>query len=101
MISKSIRAVYSEGQLRLLDSVDLSEGEEIQLVILSDSMSLKHERHSIEERELVALGDLLVEIAEPSGEQIDEEELARQIEEGFRGQPPLSDTLIEERRKGP
>jgi hypothetical protein len=37
----------------------------------------------------------------PSGEQVDEEALAREIEEGFQGQPPLSDTIIEERRNGP
>jgi predicted DNA-binding antitoxin AbrB/MazE fold protein len=88
MISQPIRAVYSQGQLRLLDSVNLSEGEEVQLMILSD-----------EERVLAALGDLLVEVPEPLGEEIDEEALAREIEEGFRGQS-LSDTIIEERRSG-
>ncbi|MCL5994882.1 MAG: antitoxin family protein [Chloroflexi bacterium] len=89
-MSQPIRAVYSEGQLRLLDSVDLSEGEEIQLVILSD-----------EERVRVALSDLLVELPDLTGEDIDEDALAREIEEGFRGQPPLSNTIIEERREGP
>lgn len=89
-MSQPIRAVYSEGQLRLLDPVDLSEGEEIQLMILSD-----------EERVLAALGDLLVEIPDPMGEDVDEDALAHEIEEGFRGQPPLSDTIIEERREGP
>jgi predicted DNA-binding antitoxin AbrB/MazE fold protein len=90
MISQPIRAVYSEGHLRLLDPVNLSEGEEIQFMILSD-----------EARVLAALGDLLVEIPAPASENLDEEELAREIEEGFRGQPPLSDTIIEERRNGP
>jgi hypothetical protein len=56
---------------------------------------------SDKERVIAALGDLLVEIPEPTGENLDEEELARQIEEDFRGQPPLSDTIIEERRNGP
>jgi hypothetical protein len=32
---------------------------------------------------------------------IDEEALMLEIEEGFRGQPLLSDTIIEERREGP
>jgi predicted DNA-binding antitoxin AbrB/MazE fold protein len=90
MMSQPIRAVYSDGQLRLLDPVDLSEGEEIQLMILSD-----------EERVLAALDDLLVEIPKSTGEDFDEEILARGIEEGFRGQPPLSDTIIEERHDGP
>jgi predicted DNA-binding antitoxin AbrB/MazE fold protein len=90
VISQPIRAVYHEGQLRLLDPVNLSEGEEIQFMILSD-----------EERVLAALGDLLVEIPDATGEDADEEELARAIEEGFRGQPSLADTIIEERRDGP
>ena len=89
-MSQPIRAVYSEGQLRLLDPVDLTEGEQIQFMILSD-----------EERVVAALGDLLVEIPDLMGEDIDEDVLAREIEEGFRGQPPLSDTIIEERREGP
>lgn len=93
MSSQPVRAVYSEGQLRLLDPVNLSEGEEVQLTILSE-----------EERVLAALGDLLVKVPEPTDEDfvdLDEEMLAREIEEGFRGQPPLSDTIIEERRTGP
>lgn len=89
-MSQPIRAVYSSGQLRLLDPVDLSEGQEIRLMILSD-----------EERVIAALGDLLVEIPDPAGEALNEETLAREIEDGFSGQLPLSATLIEERYKGP
>jgi predicted DNA-binding antitoxin AbrB/MazE fold protein len=88
-VSQPIRAIYSDGQLRLLEPVDLTEGQEIQLMILSD-----------DERVLAALGDLLVEIPDQTGE-LDEDALLREIEEGFRGQPPLSDTIIEERRRGP
>lgn len=90
MASQPLRAIYREGQLHLLDPVDLTEGQEIQLRILSE-----------EERVLDALRDLLVAIPEPSGENIDENALAREIEEGFRGQAPLSDTIIQERREGP
>ncbi len=89
-MSQAIRAIYSEGQLRLLDPVNLAEGEEIQLTILS-----------ADERVTAALGDLLVEISNPAADDIDENVLAREIEEGFRGQSPLSDTIIEERREGP
>jgi len=89
-MSQPIRAVYNDGRLRLLDPVDLSEGEEIQLMILSD-----------EERILAALDDLLIDIADPTTEESDEDALAREIEEGFRGQSPLSATLIEERCEGP
>jgi predicted DNA-binding antitoxin AbrB/MazE fold protein len=89
-MSQPIRAVYSEGRLRLLDPVDLSEGQEIQLTILSDK-----------DRVRAALGDLLMEIPDPSDEDIDEDALVREIEIGFQGQPPLSDVIIEERREGP
>lgn len=89
-MSQSIRAIYNKGQLRLLDPVDLSEGEQIQLRILS-----------AEERVVAALGDLLVELPNLMGEDLDEDALAHEIEEGFRGQPPLSNTLIEERLQGP
>ncbi len=89
-MSQAIRAVYNEGQLRLLDPVDLSEGQEIRLMILSE-----------DERVIAALGDLLADVPGTTGEALDEDLLAREIEEGFRGQPPLSDTILEERREGP
>lgn len=89
-MSQPVRAVYSQGQLRLLDSVNLSEGEEVQLMILSD-----------EERVLAALGDLLVKVPVSIDEEVDEEVLEREIEEGFRAHPPVSDTIIEERRNSP
>ncbi len=89
-MSQSIRAIYREGQIRLLEPVTLFEGQEIQLTILSDK-----------ERVLAALSDLLVTRAEPTEDDFDEEALAQEIEEGFRGQPPLSLTLIEEREEGP
>ena len=86
-MSHPIRAIYNDGQLRLLEPVDLSEGQEIQLLILSE-----------DERIRAALGDLLVEIAEPAdAPEIDEDALYREIEAAFRGQPPLSYTIIEER----
>jgi predicted DNA-binding antitoxin AbrB/MazE fold protein len=88
-MSQPIRAIYSEGQLRLLDPVGLTEGQEVQLVILSERDRIR-----------AALRDLLVETVSPS-EDIDEDALMREIEAGFRGQPPLSDTIIEERREGP
>ena len=86
----SIRAVYQNGQLRLLDPVELSEGQEVELVILSEQEKL----HS-------ALGDLLVQIDSDSIEDIDEQSLLAEIAEDFRGQPPLSQSIIEERNKGP
>ena len=86
-----IRAVYENGKLRPLQPVDLAEGQEIELVILTER-----------ERAIAALGDLLVQIPGIGDEEeIDEESLLREIEAAFRGQPPLSETIIEERREGP
>lgn len=90
MVSQPIRAFYHDGQLRLLDPVDLSEGQEIQLLILSAS-----------ERVRAALGDLLLEMVDPGSDDIDEDMLMREIKEAFRGQPPLSDDIIAERREWP
>ena len=56
---------------------------------------------SEEDRVRAALGDLVVPLAAFAGEDVDEEALARDVEEGFRGQPLLSDTIFEERRAGP
>jgi predicted DNA-binding antitoxin AbrB/MazE fold protein len=84
-----IRAIYSKGKLQLLEPVELTEGEEIQLVILSGR-----------ERVRAALSKLLVEIPEAPNDQFDEAELMREIEEGFMG-TTLSDIIIEERREGP
>jgi predicted DNA-binding antitoxin AbrB/MazE fold protein len=88
-MSQLVRAIYTEGQLRLLDPVDLVDGQEIALTILSDA-----------ERVRAALGDLRIEMATTSGDDIDETALAREIEESFQGQPPLSETVIQERREG-
>jgi predicted DNA-binding antitoxin AbrB/MazE fold protein len=85
-----IRAVYKNGQLWLLDPVQLTEGQEICVLILSE-----------EERVRAALGDLVVPGSAPAEDEVDEEALAREVEAGFRGQRPLSDTILEERRAGP
>ncbi len=86
----SVRAVYEQGHLRLLDPVDLKEGQEIHVTIMSDR-----------ERVRAALGDLLVETPITSDEDFDEEQLMQEIEEAFRGLPPLSEIIIQERREGP
>jgi predicted DNA-binding antitoxin AbrB/MazE fold protein len=85
-----IRAIYSEGQLRLLDPVDLTEGQEVHLVLLSER-----------ERFRAALGDLVVEAPKSTDDPIDEEALLREIENALKGQTPLSESIIEERREGP
>jgi predicted DNA-binding antitoxin AbrB/MazE fold protein len=93
MTAQPVRAVYERGRLRLLDPVDLTEGQEVHVTILSER-----------DRAIAALKDILVEYPEEPDDaldDIDEEAIMREIEEAFRGQPPLSDSIIEERREGP
>lgn len=87
-MSQPVRAIYQDGQLHLLDSVDLVDGQEIQLLILSKNEPIQ-----------AALGDLLVQDSISEDEAIDEEALMRLIEEDFQGQAPLSDTIIQERNE--
>jgi predicted DNA-binding antitoxin AbrB/MazE fold protein len=89
-MSTSIRAVYENGKLRPLEPVDLAEGQEIQVTILTDR-----------ERVIAALGDLLVKFPPSDDPDIDEEALQREIDESYQGGPSLSDAIIEERREGP
>jgi predicted nucleic acid-binding protein/predicted DNA-binding antitoxin AbrB/MazE fold protein len=86
-MSQPIRAVYKGGQLWLLDPVHLTEGQEIRVLILTE-----------EDRVPAALGDPVVPLSAPAeAEDVDEEALAREVEAGFRGQSPLSATILEER----
>jgi predicted DNA-binding antitoxin AbrB/MazE fold protein len=85
----AIRAVYENGHLRLLDPLHLSEGEEVELMILTE-----------QEKAKAALGDLIIQKDQVSYEAIDEAALLNEIETAFQGQTPLSSTLIEERDEG-
>ncbi len=48
-----------------------------------------------------AVYELLVEVTVPLDDEIDEVALLHQIEEDFRDQPPLSETILQDRREGP
>ena len=87
---QSIRAIYQNGHLRLLDPVELTEGQEVELMIVSEEAKLR-----------AALGDLLAQVDDDPLDDLDEDALLAEIEEGFRGQEPLSQSIIEERREGP
>jgi predicted DNA-binding antitoxin AbrB/MazE fold protein len=90
-VSQPIRAVYDHGSLRLLDEVELAEGQEVHVVILSDKERLE-----------AALGDLLIRMPEPPGaDDIDEAALLEEVADAFRGLPPLSEEIIAERRESP
>ncbi|MEP7284373.1 MAG: antitoxin family protein [Chloroflexota bacterium] len=95
MIAHPVRAIYERGHLRLLDPVDLTEGQEIQLLIVSER-----------ERARAVLADIL--LADDSGleveETMDEAALFAEIDANtttMQGKPTISDAIIEERREGP
>jgi predicted DNA-binding antitoxin AbrB/MazE fold protein len=89
-MQQAIRAVYEQGRLRLLDPVDLTEGQEIELIIVSEL-----------ERAKMALGDLLVSYENETASELDETRLMAEIDEALRGISPVSDVIIRERREGP
>ncbi len=87
----SVRAIFEKGSLRPLEPVDLTEGQEIELTIRTER-----------EQAAAVLDDLLVQVAaSPDDDSWDEAALMHEIQEDFRGQRPLSETIIEERREGP
>ena len=83
-----LRAVYKNGQLHLLDPVDLVENQEIRLLILDEQVQVR-----------AALGDLIEDMP-PADDELDEIALAQEIETGFDG-VTLSDVILEERQTGP
>ena len=89
-MAQTVRAVYEQGWLRLLDSVNLIEGEEIHVVLLSER-----------ERTRAALDDLLVQYEPEPVENVDEAKLLAEIDAAMQGTPPISNAIIEERREGP
>ena len=83
-----LRAIYKDGQLRLLDPVDLMDDQEVNLVILDERASIR-----------AALGDLVADRLSVADD-IDEAALMAEIEAGFAG-ATLSALIIEERQEGP
>ena len=92
-MGQAVRAIYEQGRLRLLDPVDLAEGQEIQLLLIAS------------ERELTraALRDIVVHY-DPDAELdevVDEAALLAEIDADTKGKPAISDAIIEERQEGP
>ncbi len=74
----------------MLDPVNLAEGEQVQLMILSE-----------QERTRAALGDLLVEPEQDTGDAVDDAGLLAEIDATLQGQVPVSEAIIQERQDGP
>ena len=83
-----VRAVYRNGQFQLLDSVDLPEGQEVQLQILGAPTPVQD-----------LIGDMLVRFEHDDAD-IDEDAVLHDIEQSLEGKRPLSEIIIEERRQG-
>lgn len=86
-----IRAIYKNGQLQLFAPLDLAEGAEVEVMIVTEN-DLFNE----------AFSDLLVKPLPSDYDfgEIDEEAIMAEIREAFKGQPPLSDDMIRERQEG-
>jgi predicted DNA-binding antitoxin AbrB/MazE fold protein len=89
-MTQAIRAIYEQGWLRLLDPVNLIEGQEVHVMLLSER-----------ERARAALDDLLVQYEPEPIKEVDEAQLLAEIDAAMQGKPPISDVIIEERREGP
>jgi predicted DNA-binding antitoxin AbrB/MazE fold protein len=99
---QAVRAIYENGMLRLLDPVQLREGEQVEVVVqmLEDSA---HESHRAKLR--AALADMDIQWSTPDISvddelgNVDEEALLSQIQEELSGSKPLSEIIIEDRRE--
>ena len=81
----SVRAICRNGQFRLLDPVDLPEGQEVQLQILETPISVQD-----------PIGDVLARFEEDDAD-IDEDVILHDIEQSLAGKRPLSEIIIEAR----
>ncbi len=85
----SVRAVYRNGQFQLLDSVDLQEGQEVQLQIVKQQTPVQ-----------ALIGDMLTHFERDETE-IDEDAVLLEVEQSLKGNRPLSEIIIEERADNP
>lgn len=86
-----IRAVYQDGQIKLLDPIELHEGQQ---------MTINVEPISEDEAIRAALGDSVQwpDTSDDSDAWV--EDIAEEIAHAFSGLPSLSDIIIEERNSG-
>ncbi len=89
-MTEIIRAIYEQGQLRPLDPLALSDGQEIRLAVLSD----REQARSV-------LADILAPIDIEQTPEVDETAMLATIDAAMRGTPPVSEALLDERREGP
>jgi predicted DNA-binding antitoxin AbrB/MazE fold protein len=83
-----VRAVYQDGKFQPLDSVDLQEGQEVQLQIVAKPAPIQE-----------MIGDVLTYFEHDESE-FDENAILQQLDRALAGKRPLSEIIIEERREG-
>jgi predicted DNA-binding antitoxin AbrB/MazE fold protein len=87
----AVKAIYEHGHLRLLEPLDLDEGQQVEIVV-----QIRSEADLLRE----VLADLNVQWADPDAplnDDMDEDALRREIVEGTRNTPPLSEAILQER----
>jgi predicted DNA-binding antitoxin AbrB/MazE fold protein len=89
-VAQIIRAVYEHGQLRPLDPLALTDGQEIRLAILSEQEQVQS-----------ALADMLAAVNTEPADEMDEAALVATIDAALQGTPPVSEVLLTERHEGP
>lgn len=83
-----IRAVYQDGQIKLLDPVELQEGQQ---------MTINVEPVNEREKLKAILGDMVIwpDTSDDSDAWV--EDMADEIDQAFQGDTPLSQYIIEDR----
>jgi predicted DNA-binding antitoxin AbrB/MazE fold protein len=83
-----IRAVYQDGEIKLLDPVELQEGQQ---------MTISVEPVNEHEKLKAIFGDMVIwpDTSDDSDAWV--EDMADEIDRAFQGDPPLSQYIIEDR----
>ena len=89
-MAQIIRAVYEHGQLRPLDPLALTDGQEIRLAILSEHEQVQS-----------ALADILAAVNTEPADEMDEAALVATIDAALQDTSPVSEVLLTERHEGP
>lgn len=80
-----VRAIYQDGNLQLLDRVQLENGQEVQLHIVEKTITTR---------------DLIGDLLNPFNlelDEINEQAIQKDLDEAMVGKRPLSEIIIEER----
>lgn len=86
-MSDVIRAVYEMGQLRPLEPLSLTDGQEVFLAILSERTRMR-----------AALGGILAPASTEPEDTLDEAAIVAMIDAELRGSVSVSDAILEECR---